>query len=133
MKMNPKRICLRRLWVKLKKYKNKEIVFKYAKSIVEKRKIACKDLILACQRFLNDLENKEYDFIPKDAEFVIQIIESTFCHQQGEKLDGTPLRGTPFLLEPFQKFIIYNLLSFIIKVRKIDVLKKRLFLSQEKI
>ena len=112
MKMNPKRICLRRLWVKLKKYKNKEIVFEYAKSIVEKRKIACKDLILACQRFLNDLENKEYDFIPKDAEFVIQIIESTFCHQQGEKLDGTPLRGTPFLLEPFQKFIIYNLLSF---------------------
>ena len=96
----------------MKKYKNKEIVFEYAKSIVEKRKIACKDLILACQRFLNDLENKEYDFIPKDAEFVIQIIESTFCHQQGEKLDGTPLRGTPFLLEPFQKFIIYNLLSF---------------------
>lgn len=61
---------------------------------------------------MKDLENPEYDFRPKNAEFVIGIIEKTFCHQQGEKLDGTPLRGTPFLLEPFHKFIIYNLLSF---------------------
>lgn len=96
----------------MKKHKNEEIVLEYVRSIVEKRKIACKELILACQRFLKDLENKEYDFIPRDAEFVIQIIESTFCHQQGEKLDGTPLRGSSFLLEPFHKFIIYNLLGF---------------------
>ena len=87
----------------------------YANSIVENRKIACKDLKLICQRFFNDLQNPEYDFNPKNAEFVIQIIESTFCHQQGEKLDGTPLRGTPFLLEPFHKFIIYNLLGFRLK------------------
>lgn len=43
---------------------------------------------------------------------MIQIIEKTICHQQGEALDGTPLRGTPFLLQPFHKFIIYNLLGF---------------------
>lgn len=48
----------------------------------------------------------------KDPEFCIGIIEKTLCHQQGEKLDGTPLRGTPFLLEPYQKFIIYNLVGF---------------------
>lgn len=96
----------------MKKHKNEDVVLEYAKSIVEKRKIACKDLIFACERFLKDLENPDYDFMPKDAEFVIQIIESTFCHQQGEKLDGTPLRGKPFLLEPFHKFIIYNLLGF---------------------
>lgn len=51
----------------------------------------------------------------KAPEFCIQIIEKTLCHQQGERLDGTPLRGTPFLLEPFQKFIIYNLVGFKIK------------------
>ena len=45
-------------------------------------------------------------------EFCIGIIETTLCHQQGEKLDGTPLRGTPFLLEPYHKFIIYNLVGF---------------------
>lgn len=85
---------------------------KYAKDIVSGKKIACKNQILGCQRFLDDLKNKEYEFRPKNAEFVIGIIEKTFCHQQGEKLDGTPLRGTPFLLEPFHKFIVYNLLGF---------------------
>lgn len=34
------------------------------------------------------------------------------CHQQGEALDGSPLRGKPFVLEPFEKFIIYNLIGF---------------------
>lgn len=98
-----------------KKYANYDVVMEYANSIVDGRKIACKDLKLICQRFLNDLKNADYEFNPKNAEFVIQIIESTFCHQQGEKLDGTPLRGTPFLLEPFHKFIVYNLLGFYLK------------------
>lgn len=84
----------------------------YAQSIVSGEKIANKYRILGCERFLRDLKNPDYDFDPKDAEFVIQIIETTFCHQQGERLDGTPLRGTPFLLEPFHKFIVYNLLGF---------------------
>ncbi|MFN0222119.1 terminase large subunit [Paenibacillus sp. KR2-11] len=84
----------------------------YARSIVEGRKIASKELIQACQRFLKDLENPAYDFDPADAEFVIEIMEDTFVHDQGEALDGTPLRGTPFLLEPWQKFIVYNLLGF---------------------
>lgn len=88
---------------------------KYANDIVSGKKIACKNRILGCKRFLKDLENPKYDFNPKNAEFVIGIIEKTFCHQQGEKIDGTPLRGTPFLLEPFHKFIIYNLLGFYIK------------------
>lgn len=91
----------------------------YAKSIVEGRKVACKELIQACRRFLTDLDNPKYDFNPKDAEFVIQIIEKTFVHDQGEKLDGTPLRGEPFLLEPWQKFIIYNVLGFYFKDTKI--------------
>lgn len=66
----------------------------------------------ACQRFMDDLKNDKWDFNPKDADFVINIIEKTICHQQGEKRDGTPLRGTPFFLMTFHKFIIYNLLGF---------------------
>jgi len=96
----------------LNKYPNYDVVLQYAKDIVSGRKIANKYRIKGCQRFLNDLENTEYDFRPKNAEFVIGIIEKTICHQQGEKLDGTPLRGTPFLLEPFHKFIVYNLVGF---------------------
>ncbi|HEX3016999.1 MAG TPA: terminase large subunit [Caproicibacter sp.] len=96
----------------MKQHKNYALVMEYARSITEGRKIACRELKQGCERFLRDLENHAYDFNPKDAEFVIQIIEKTLCHVQGEKLDGTPLRGTSFLLEPFHKFQIYNLLGF---------------------
>lgn len=84
----------------------------YATSVIEGKKIANKETIQMCQRFLDDLKNPVYEFKPKDAEFVIQIIEKTFVHDKGERLDGTPLRGQPFILEPWQKFIIYNLLGF---------------------
>nr|WP_297420567.1 terminase large subunit [Clostridium sp.] len=106
------------------KAKNLDVVMEYANSIAEGRKVACKEQILGCKRFLKDLENPEYELNPKDAEFVIQIIEKTFVHAQGEKLDGTPLRGTPFLLEPFHKFQVYNLLGFYHKGTKIRRFKE---------
>lgn len=97
---------------KLERYPNYKTVMDYVDSILSGRKIACHELVQACERFKRDLENPEFDFRPKDAEFVIRIIETTFVHQQGEMLDGTPLRGKPFLLEPFHKFIVYNLIGF---------------------
>lgn len=97
------------------KFKNWDIAFGYAKNIVEGKVIANEYRKKACQRFLDDIKSERYDFNPKDAEFVIRIIESTFCHMQGEDKYGNPLRGTPFLLMPFHKFIIYNLLGFKIK------------------
>ena len=84
----------------------------YARGCVDGSIIANEYRIKGCQRFLNDLENPDYDFRKSDPEFVINMIENTFCHQQGEMFDGTPLRGRPFLLMPFHKFIIYNLLGF---------------------
>ena len=92
--------------------KNWPVVLEYCEAIRSGRKIACKENKQAVERFIADLERPDFDFRPKDAEFVIQIIEKTICHQQGEALDGTPLRGTPFLLQTFHKFIIYNLLGF---------------------
>nr|DAU56512.1 MAG TPA: terminase large subunit [Caudoviricetes sp.] len=107
----------------LKKIKGKNwpIVQEYAESIQDGRKVACNELRQAVDRFFADLESDEYDFETKGPEFCIQIIEKTLCHQQGEKLDGTPLRGKPFLLEPFHKFIIYNLLGF--KLKGTDVVR----------
>src|SRR5690625_2191227 len=87
----------------------------YANSVVEGRKVANKETIEMCKRFLRDLENDDYDFNPHDAEYVIQIIERTFVHQKGEDMQGHPLRGKPFLLEPWQKFVVYNLLGFLHK------------------
>lgn len=107
----------------LKKIKGKNwpIVQEYAESIRDGRKVACNELRQAVERFFADIESDEYDFETKGPEFCIQIIEKTLCHQQGEKLDGTPLRGKPFLLEPFHKFIIYNLLGF--KLKGTDVVR----------
>lgn len=96
----------------MKQGKNWPAVLEYAESIRDGRKIACEELRQAVDRFFRDLDNPAYDFDAIGPEFCIQIIERTICHQQGEAIDGTPLRGTPFLLEPFHKFIIYNLLGF---------------------
>lgn len=92
--------------------KNWPAVLAYAESIRDQKKIACPELQQAVERFFRDLDNPDYWMDYHDPEFVIQVIEKTFCHQQGEKLDGTPLRGTPFMLEPFHKWIIYNLVGF---------------------
>lgn len=94
------------------KFANYDIVMEYADSVITGKKVACVETKQMCQRFMDDLERKEYDFNPKDAEFVIGIIERTFVHQKGEDMDGNPLRGTPFYLQPWQKFVIYNLLGF---------------------
>lgn len=94
------------------KYKNWDTVITYAEGIVSGRILANAYRVKGCQRFLDDLKNPAYDFRPRDAEFCIGIIEKTICHQQGEQMDGTPLRGSPFLLTDFHKFIIYNLLGF---------------------
>lgn len=103
---------------------NYELVFEFAKSIVDGKKLANKEQIQGCKRFFKDLENEAYEFDPTDAEFVIGIIEKTFVHAQGERLDGSPLRGEPFLLEPFHKFQIYNMLGFYHKGTKIRRFKE---------
>ena len=103
---------------------NYQVVMEYVNSIVEGRRIANKYRIKACERFLKDLKNPAYDFRTNEAEFVIKIIEKTFVHMQGETQQGEPLRGKPFLLEPFHKFIVYNLLGFYYKKTKIRRIKE---------
>lgn len=87
-------------------------VLDYTKDILSGKKIACDEIKLMCERFKRDLKNKDYSFKPDEADFVIDYIENTFIHQKGETLEGLPLKGKPFLLEPWQKFIVYNILGF---------------------
>ena len=83
-------------------YKNLEKVLTYAKDIVFGRRIACKELIQAAQRFLEDIDDEKYELRAKDAEFCIGIIEKTFVHIKGTA------KGQPYILEDWQLFIIYN-------------------------
>ena len=96
----------------LSKAKHWQTVLDYADSVRGGKKVACVELRQAVDRFFRDLDAPDYTMNPVWPEFCIGIIEKTLCHQQGERLDGTPLRGTPFLLEPYHMFIIYNLLGF---------------------
>ena len=83
-------------------HKNFDVVLTYAKNIVSGKKVACKELIQSAQRFLDDLKDPRYELRAKDAEFVIQIIEKTFVHIKGIA------KGQPYILEDWQRFIIYN-------------------------
>lgn len=93
-----------------KKYKN--IAIKYAKDCISGKVIIGNDVVNACKRFLADLERKDLEFRTKEADAAVSIMEGLFVHCKGEALDGTPLLGKPFLLEPFEIFITYNLLGF---------------------
>ena len=67
---------------------------------------------LGARRFLDDLDSGRWDFRPALPEFCINIMTGLFCFAQGERLDGTPLRGEPFELMPWHKFVIYNVAGF---------------------
>ena len=70
---------------------------------------------LGARRFLNDLDSNKWDFRPALPEFVIQIITGLFSFSQGERMDGTPLRGEPMELMPWHLFCIYNVCGFYLK------------------
>ena len=89
-------------------------VSRYVDGILDGAILANNDRILACQRFKRMCMDGRYEVRTRDADFVIGIIEMSLAHRQGEKLDGTPLRGTPMLLEPWEKFCVYGMLVFYI-------------------
>lgn len=91
----------------------KQIAIDYATACVngKVRKVG-KEVVLAAGRFLADLKRDDLELRTKDPDFVINIIQLTMVHQQGQRLDGTPLLGQPLLLDKFQIFIVYNLVGF---------------------
>lgn len=90
---------------------HEQIVLDYANLMAISPR-ACLDVQAACKRFLTDLQDPRWDFRTDMAESIIDIIETLFCHQQGEDLSGRPMRGRSLVLEPFQLFIVYNICGF---------------------
>lgn len=90
---------------------NEQLVVDYARSTMNNPLVNL-DRRAASRRFLNDLDSGRWDWKPEEAEFMVLAMESLFCHQKGETIDGRPLRGSPFLLQPWQKFCIYNVFGF---------------------
>lgn len=89
-----------------------EIAKQYAIEITSGNKIAGREIIQACQRFLDDLKRDDIELRPRDPNIVCSIMEGFFVHQQGEDMHGKPLLGKPFILQPWQVFCIVNLLGW---------------------
>jgi phage terminase large subunit-like protein len=79
----------------------------YAVSVVKGEIAVCRNIKLACQRFLNQLEDKqwEYEFHIKYVEHFLEF-SSTLVHTKG------PDAGKPLILEPFQILIICAIYGF---------------------
>lgn len=67
---------------------------------------------LSARRFLSDLDSGRWDFRPALPEFLIATMTGLFSFSQGERLDGTPLRGEPLELMPWFLFVVYNVGGF---------------------
>ena len=65
-----------------------------------------------CLRFLMDLKRDDIEIRRKDADFVCGFIEQFCVHQKGEDLEGHSLKNKPFILQPWQVFVVYNLLGW---------------------
>ena len=79
----------------------------YAIDVVKGNIIVCNKVRLACQRFLNQLEDKhwEYEFVAEYVDHVLQFF-STLKHTKGADA------GKPLILEPWQIFAVCAIYGF---------------------
>lgn len=89
----------------------KQDCIQYAKGVVA-GKIKAGGNVRECQRFLNDLKRNDIELRSRDPDLVINIIRKIMVHKQGETLEGLPLMNTPVLLQPWQVFVVYNLVGW---------------------
>ena len=92
-----------------------DVAQRYAEDVVSGKLIAGEKRIQACQRFLDDEKRDDIELHTKEPDFIINIIQRTIVHQKGEDLEGNPLTGTPFILLPWQIFVVYNLVGWYFK------------------
>lgn len=96
----------------LAKKNYKKIAFQYADDVISGKQIAGKEIVQACERFKKDLDNPAFELHTKEPDFVCGIIEKVMVHKQGEAMDGSSLVNKPLILQPWQVFLIYNLVGF---------------------
>ena len=97
----------------MKRYQ--DIALTYAQKCVSGEIIIGAEVVDACKRYLDDLKREDLELRTHDPDLAINIMETTLVHAQGEDIEGRPLLGRPFILEPWEVFIVYNLLGFYYK------------------
>ena len=84
---------------------------KFADDCISGIRIAGDEIVAACKRWKKDLKRKDLELQTHDPDFVCNLMESTLVHAQGEDIEGKPLLGKPFILQPWEIFVVYNLLG----------------------
>lgn len=90
---------------------HEEIALRYARDTWDDKGI-CELTRLGCRRFLDDLDSGRWDYSPALPEFCIETMTGLFKFAQGERIDGTPLRGAPMELMPWHVFCTYAINCF---------------------
>ena len=89
----------------LNKANEKPIYIQYAEDVINGNIVACELVELSCLRFLNDLKRDDLYFNYERVERCFKFI-STLKHFTGKS------SGKRFELEPWQKFIVANIVGF---------------------
>ena len=79
----------------------------YAIKVTKGEINVCRDIRLACQRFINQYENQEWEYI-FDEDYPTHVLEfcATLQHTKG------PMAGQSIVLEPFQIFLVCAVYGF---------------------
>ena len=93
----------------------KDVADRFADECISGEHIVGKEIVAACERYKKDLQREDIELRTHDPDLVIGIMQSTLVHAQGEDLEGQPLLGKPFVLQPWQIFVVYKLLGFFYK------------------
>ena len=80
----------------------------YALDVVQGKQIACKYVIQACERYLSWFDRPDFIFRPEKADAVINFI-SKLKHYSGR------FNRKPFILLPYQKWMIYSIFGWYYK------------------
>ena len=88
----------------------------YPKKVLSGEIIACTYVKLACQRYLDWFERQDIEFRPEKVDRVINFI-SKLKHFTGR------FNNKPFILEPWQKWIVCNIFGFYYKGTNERVIK----------
>lgn len=88
--------------IQFKRYKQ------YALDVVQGKQIACKYVIQACERYLSWFDRPDFIFRPEKADAVINFI-SKLKHYSGR------FNRKPFILLPYQKWMIYSIFGWYYK------------------
>jgi phage terminase large subunit-like protein len=84
--------------------------YQYAKQVVNGEIISGKYIILACVKFMRDLER--YNDSEFEWEFRVEVAEVITDFQKLFKFADGMLQGKPMELAPFQEFILHNLFAW---------------------